>query len=177
MDFSMQVRIAAAYALANGAADAKRRRDANRTAQEACQQQTTDTEGAAPVSAEAAHSGASTAIPSNEFADMSNATSPEEDSGSPQRSARLLQTQPNTPHPYRINPEFYRAGSSGSTGAHPFSGPWYIQHLVRLAACLVSPSLSMHTRTQYSAFDPFVGRQASSQPCAAGRDVMWSGLI
>ena len=75
----MQVRIAAAYALANGAADAKRRRDANRAAQEGCQQQTTDTERAAPVSAEAAYSGARTAIRRREIAETSNAARKEEE--------------------------------------------------------------------------------------------------
>lgn len=46
--------------------------------------------------------------------DMAELARPAEDTGSPQRSARALEPQPNTPHPYRINPEFYRAGSGGS---------------------------------------------------------------
>jgi len=96
-------------------------------------------------------------------------------SPSPEGCIRMLQAR--GAHPYRINPEVYRASSSGSTGAHVRSGPWHMQHLVRLIACLVSPSLSMHTQTQYSAFDPFIGHQASSQPCVDGGDEMWSDLI
>ena len=46
--------------------------------------------------------------------DLKGAAGATADTGSPQRSARALQLQPNTSHPYRINPEFYRAGSGGS---------------------------------------------------------------
>ena len=45
-------------------------------------------------------------------------------------------------------------------------------------SCLlgVAKSVNAYPGTLHSAFNPFIGRQASSQPCVAVRDEMWYGL-
>ena len=49
--------------------------------------------------------------------DLAEETTSEHGDASPPKAAGLLQIQPNTPHTYRINSEFYRASSDGSAGA------------------------------------------------------------
>lgn len=107
-----QVRIAAAHALACNAADAKRQRDARHASQEAAQVQTSPASTGArdiqpPGMIEAAASEASDSMRTPRGADSGIAMQ----SSSPPKTAGMLETQPNTPHPYRINPEFYKAGS------------------------------------------------------------------
>ena len=140
------MRIAAAYALANGAADAKRRRDAKLKGLKTAQREPPSAEGGpAPDSSAAASAGGAcsealaatsdthssatpgAAVPKDDGAVISGAqdndvmevAGPTADTGSPQRSARVLELQPSTPHPYRINPEFYRAGSGGLPTGRP----------------------------------------------------------
>lgn len=99
---AVQVRIAAAYALANGAADAKRQRDAKRAAQEAAAEQASQHDAPAQ---------------NGDPNDLTGAAHGESEPGSPPMTARVLETQPNTPHPYRINAEFYRTGSDAAAAA------------------------------------------------------------
>lgn len=134
-----QVRIAAAYALANGAADAKQRRDAKLKALKTAPRQGPPAEEepafskgagseAAPATSDLRSSFApGAAVPMSTGAFTSSAqrsgtakaAGPAAEAGSPQRSARALEPQPNTPRPYRVNPEFYRAGSGGSPSGRP----------------------------------------------------------
>ncbi len=116
----MQVRIAAAHALACNAADAKRQRDARRASREAAQGQTPpastdagDTQQPSMREAAASDSLSSMRTPRGAGSDIAMQSS------SPPKTALMLETQPNTPHPYRVNPEFYRAGS----GDTPVPGP------------------------------------------------------
>lgn len=48
---------------------------------------------------------------------MADETTTEHGDASPPKGAGLLQIQPNTPHTYRINSEFYRASSNEAAGA------------------------------------------------------------
>ena len=99
---SAQVRFAAASVLASGAADIKRKRDAQQAAQNAGQEQ-----------------GVQTSVDGQdaEVTDLAEETTSEHGDASSPKTARLLQIQPNTPHTYRINSEFYRASSDGAAGA------------------------------------------------------------
>ena len=113
----MQVRIAAAHALACNAADAKRQRDARRASREAAQSpaSTGARDIQPPGMREAAASETSDSMRTPRGADPGIAMQ----SSSPPKTAGMLETQPNTPHPYRINPEFYRAGSGGAPPPGP----------------------------------------------------------
>ena len=96
------MRFAAASALASGAADIKRKRDAKQAAQNAGQEQAAET----TVNSQDA-----------QVTDLVEDTTTEHGNASPPKTAGLLQIQPNTPHTYRINSEFYRASSGGAAGA------------------------------------------------------------
>ena len=95
------MRFAAASALASSAADSKRKRDAKQAAQTAGQEQ-----------------GVQTSVDSQgaQITDLAEITT-EHGNASPPKTAGLLQIQPNTPHTYRINSEFYRASSEEAAGA------------------------------------------------------------
>ena len=96
------MRFAAASALASGAADIKRKRDAQQAVQNTGQEQGVQTSGASQDAQDT---------------DLAEETTSEHGDASPPKAAGLLHIQPNTPHTYRINSEFYRASSDGSAGA------------------------------------------------------------